>query len=221
MNYEKHYTLLIERARNRILEGYQERHHIVPRCMGGSDDAENIVSLTAEEHYVAHQLLVKMYPTNKGLIFAAHRMSSGKYRNNKLYCWIRTRHAHAISQMNTGKILTSQHKAKISKSLIGKNLGSKNGMFGVSKKGIPLSEEHRQKITSINREQRLNKSFSEFYGEYRAKKIKDKMASSQSARLLGKPQVQVVCPQCGVSGGAQVMRRWHFDKCKNLKRNEQ
>jgi hypothetical protein len=76
MDYKKHYDLLIERAITRLLEGYGEKHHIVPRCMGGTDDATNLVVLTAEEHYVAHQLLIKIYPDNHKLIFAAHRMTS-------------------------------------------------------------------------------------------------------------------------------------------------
>ena len=74
MNYRQHYTNLISRARNRVLEIYTESHHIIPRCLGGTDDPLNLVDLTPEEHYVAHQLLVKMYPSNRSLIFAAHLM---------------------------------------------------------------------------------------------------------------------------------------------------
>ena len=70
MDYTKHYNLLIERAKNRLLECYTERHHIVPRCMGGSDDLDNLVDLTPEEHYVAHQLLVKMHPGEHKLVYA-------------------------------------------------------------------------------------------------------------------------------------------------------
>lgn len=62
MNYQKHYELLIERAKSRTLAGYFERHHIIPKCMGGSDEPENIANLAPEEHFVAHQLLVKIYP---------------------------------------------------------------------------------------------------------------------------------------------------------------
>lgn len=93
MDYKKHYNTLIERARIRLLEGYCERHHIIPRCIGGIDDASNIVPLTAEEHYVAHQLLVKIYPNNPKLIYAAHMMTVGnknhKRAPNKLYDGLR------------------------------------------------------------------------------------------------------------------------------------
>ena len=64
MNYKKIYDSLIERGKNRNLNEYGEKHHIVPKCLGGSNKKENLVKLTPEEHYVAHQLLVKIYPNN-------------------------------------------------------------------------------------------------------------------------------------------------------------
>ena len=66
MNYSAHYDRLIARARSQTLVGYHEQHHVVPKCMGGGNELANLVNLTAEEHYVAHQLLVKMYPEVKG-----------------------------------------------------------------------------------------------------------------------------------------------------------
>jgi hypothetical protein len=90
MDYNKHYTQLIERARQRQFSGYAEKHHVVPRCLGGSDLSENIVRLTPEEHYVAHQLLAKIYPKNERLIYAAHCMQQGR-ATNKIYGWIKRR----------------------------------------------------------------------------------------------------------------------------------
>ena len=80
MDYQKIYDSLIERARTRILDCYVEKHHIVPKCMGGSNRIGNLVELTPEEHYVAHQLLVKIYPNNHKLIYSAAMMTqSSKY----------------------------------------------------------------------------------------------------------------------------------------------
>jgi hypothetical protein len=93
MKYDKIYDDLIERARGRLIEGYVEKHHIVPKCMGGSDDASNLVSLTPEEHYIAHQLLVKIHPTHYGLLNAAIAMTrQGTYvirSKNKMYGWLK------------------------------------------------------------------------------------------------------------------------------------
>jgi hypothetical protein len=92
MNYNYHYSLLVSRARNRILEGVVERHHVIPKCLGGIDDLSNIVALTPEEHFLAHQLLCKMHPNEPKLVFAMHMMTANKYghrNNNKMYGWIR------------------------------------------------------------------------------------------------------------------------------------
>lgn len=60
MNYKLHYDKLIERSKNRALTGYVEKHHIVPRCLGGSDDTENIAILTPEEHYMQFDEILRI-----------------------------------------------------------------------------------------------------------------------------------------------------------------
>jgi predicted nucleic acid-binding Zn ribbon protein len=105
MNYKKHYDLLIERARTRQLTDYVEKHHIVPRCIGGTDKKSNLVELTPEEHYVAHQLLVKMYPENDSLVYAANKMtvsSKTVKRNNKRYGWLKRRY-QSVCKKRIGK----------------------------------------------------------------------------------------------------------------------
>lgn len=97
MDYKKIYNTLISRSKNRILEGYQEKHHIIPRCMGGKDDTDNLVNLTPEEHYLAHQLLVKIYPNNDSLVYAASMMIP-KRPSNKMYGWLRRRLSTAKSK---------------------------------------------------------------------------------------------------------------------------
>lgn len=86
------------------MEGHQELHHVVPRCMGGGDEPNNIVALTPEEHFFAHVLLVKLYPTNQKLIFALNRMSGGHRgkRNRKMYGWLKQRFVRAIGVTQTG-----------------------------------------------------------------------------------------------------------------------
>lgn len=96
MNYKNIYDSLISKAKNRNLNGYKERHHIIPKCMGGSNDKSNLVDLTPEEHYVAHQLLAKIYPDNHLLAKAAMVMICQR-PSNKLYGWVRRRHAKAQS----------------------------------------------------------------------------------------------------------------------------
>lgn len=102
MDYKKHYDHLINRAKSRQLDAYSEYHHIVPRCMGGSNDQNNLVALTPEEHYVAHQLLVKMYPKNNALIKAASMMACGR-PSNKLYGWLKRKFSKAMSESQIGE----------------------------------------------------------------------------------------------------------------------
>lgn len=92
MDYQRIYDQLIERAKGRMCEGYTESHHILPECLEGSNEPENLVDLYPEEHYVAHQLLVKLHPNHKGLAWAALMMTghpNGKRVNNKAYGWLK------------------------------------------------------------------------------------------------------------------------------------
>lgn len=52
MDYQKIYSNLIQKRKSVLLENqYTEKHHIVPKCLGGSDDEDNLVVLTPEEHF--------------------------------------------------------------------------------------------------------------------------------------------------------------------------
>ncbi len=101
MNYQKIYDQLISRAKARNMMSYTETHHVVPRCLGGTDDPTNLVELTPEEHYVAHQLLVKLHKGNKKILSAAVIMCSNRV-NNKLYGWLRRRFSEAQSRAMAG-----------------------------------------------------------------------------------------------------------------------
>ena len=75
MDYKKIYDSITHRGTTRPKpEQYTEKHHIIPRCMGGNDLQSNIVILTAREHYIAHWLLTKIYPDNWKLYFAFFQM---------------------------------------------------------------------------------------------------------------------------------------------------
>jgi hypothetical protein len=103
MNYTAIYEKLIERARNRVIEEYSEMHHVIPRCMGGSDDKHNLVALTPEEHYIAHQLLHKMYPDNNGLLSACIMMTANR-KGNKVYGWLKRKWSIKMKEQNPIKV---------------------------------------------------------------------------------------------------------------------
>lgn len=100
-----HYQRLCERGQLRGLNKkklnyYTEKHHITPKCMGGTDDKNNLVLLTPEEHYVAHQLLIKIFPLESNLALAALYMTGhGQRISNKLFGWIK----RCVISAKTGK----------------------------------------------------------------------------------------------------------------------
>jgi hypothetical protein len=59
--YKRWYFSIVEKAQQRsnLTEEYFEKHHIVPKSLGGSNKKENIVRVTAKEHFVCHLLLTK------------------------------------------------------------------------------------------------------------------------------------------------------------------
>jgi len=77
--YTTWYYNIISTAQSRSLtEGYAEKHHIIPRSLGGTDDKDNLVVLTAREHFVCHLLLPKMLKgsNKKKMLFALWAMSN-------------------------------------------------------------------------------------------------------------------------------------------------
>ena len=151
MNYQSIYNQIIERAKNRKLEDYKEKHHIIPKCLGGSNNKENLVDLTAREHFLCHRLLCEIYPNNNKLWYALWLMAIGKNKQSSLdYYLITSREYERVKKEFINKIkgTTKPSNAgrkvtwgnKISESLKGK---PKHSGFGGKTKGKP-------KIKNIN-----------------------------------------------------------------------
>ena len=76
MTYEQFIQNILQtRGRFGCDKEYYERHHIIPKCLGGTDDVDNLIDLFAKEHYIAHQLLAKENPDNDKLTYAWWAMS--------------------------------------------------------------------------------------------------------------------------------------------------
>lgn len=58
--YTTWYYKIIDNATVRPIPFITERHHIIPRSLGGDDTENNIANLTPKEHYICHLLLTKM-----------------------------------------------------------------------------------------------------------------------------------------------------------------
>lgn len=120
--------------------------------MGGSDGKGNRVNLTPEEHYLAHQLLVRIYPEIRGLVIAAATMArdnrNGKRSNNKLYGWLRRRAAEAASINSAGRKHSEAAKANIRDGIA--NSQARRDYYE-SRRGKPRSAETRKKISDATK----------------------------------------------------------------------
>jgi len=91
MNYEKIYNNLIYKAIEEGVDGYYERHHIIPRAFGLDDN--RVVHLSIEQHYLAHLLLYKIFGGNA--IFAVEAFyDRNRYKHldiKDMPKWIRKR----------------------------------------------------------------------------------------------------------------------------------
>lgn len=135
MNYKQVYVNLIEsrRGRQKEVSVQYERHHINPRCFGGSNRKENIVYLTYREHFIAHRLLVK-FTTGKRkgkMVYALCRLctinnESQQYRikYSRQFSKIKQQSYKLLcgeNNHNFGRKFSKEEKERISKRMKGKN----------------------------------------------------------------------------------------------------
>ena len=170
MNYKEIYKKLINKAKSENRKKsdivYYEAHHIKPRSFGGKGDYRNtnhpnIVLLTPKEHYIAHLLLVAIYPNSPAMHKALWNMCNVKkdvrYKPSaKTYCTIRTEYIKNTSGSGNhffGKNHSDESKLKIGKSSLNRKtfLGKTHTKETKQKiadfrKGKAASEETKAKI---------------------------------------------------------------------------
>lgn len=131
---------------------YGERHHIVPRSEGGSDDSDNLVRLTAREHYIAHLLLAKIYNDYK-MICALQMMRTMKNEttkrefkvNSRLYNSLKIRRSKMMSERMKGHPVSERVRRLASERMRRLNKGKTPW-----NKGKPTSDEAKAKLRKAN-----------------------------------------------------------------------
>jgi hypothetical protein len=123
--YRRWYDALMQRAVGRVLDGYGERHHVVPRALGGGNTASNIVALTYREHFLAHWLLPKFTAgvDRRKMLHALFRMS-GQFGGRVVPSW---RYEISRRAQRDAKLGTKQSAATVAKRSASLR-GNKNGL---------------------------------------------------------------------------------------------
>ena len=153
-------NILNTRGRFNCGDKYHERHHIIPKSCGGTNDEDNLIDLFAREHFIAHKLLAEENPNNKKLMYAWWCMSvqTNEYTKERYqitaeeYEAVKKMYGKMLSENNSGennpmygKHHSEETRIHWSELRKGKNTGKDNPMYGRSH-----SEETRTKISIAN-----------------------------------------------------------------------
>lgn len=187
------YYKIVNRAKSRKLSSYKERHHIIPKSLGGSNNKDNIVELTAKEHFICHLLLTKMVADKfkKKMSYAVWLMCNVKNQNQT---------NRYIPNSNTYSKIREVHAKIVSSSLRGikKTYSSFAG------------KKHTEKTLQLQRELKLGKNNPNFGV---TQKLEWNKAKSDSQKGISKPLIH--CNHCNKDiGGHGNYIRWHGDNCK-------
>jgi hypothetical protein len=198
--YTRWYNQIISNAQNRIVEGYTERHHIQPRSLGGADTPDNLVNLTAREHFVCHWLLTKMttgearYKMLNALrMMRAEKEGQQRYETaitSRVYESIKQEYAQLQSKRYSGKnnpmygdkfYRSEDGKQRQKDAITGVNNGAKQenarqkiSQSKLGKKREQFSEEWRVKMSDSKQGEKNNR-FGVEVSEDTRKKIGDKI----------------------------------------------
>lgn len=170
-------TILNNRGRFACGEDCCERHHIIPKCMGGNNNTENLIDLYAGEHYMAHKLLALENPDERGLQIAWLNMSTVKNSNHKRDIVISMEEFEEI-------------RKACSRALSGKG----NPMYGVHLCGekagrynVPFTDESRKKISENHID--VSGANNPMFGKHHTEETKHKISEKNKGRKPTQEQI--------------------------------
>jgi len=188
--YTIYYYNIILSAKSRLNNNYYtEKHHIIPKSLNGDNSKDNLVSLSAREHYICHLLLTKMTTGEYRykMIFALNMMfSSNSFQEryipkSKLYDMSRRLRSEALSKAHNGRKQSIESNIKRSLTQKGVSTGPKSAehklKLSIARKGI--SNKNKGKTTCIK-----GKTYEEIYGVEKANLLKKSRSITTMNRVV-------------------------------------
>jgi hypothetical protein len=173
---------------------YTEKHHIIPKSMNGLDKKDNIVYMSAADHFKCHQLLINMTEgKSHGKMWNSLWRMMNKQSKNQLRNYEFTPEEYELARI--------KHAATHSTNMLGKN----NPFY---------NQKHSKNSIEKMSLAKKGKSYEEIFGEEYAKEMREKRRIEQLGRKKGKQKI-IQCNYCDVKGGIGIMNRWHGKNCKN------
>jgi len=242
--YEKWYAAITKRGQERILETYTEKHHILPRSLGGSNAKSNITYLTAREHFICHWLLIKIYKEGEAywkMLNAIRIMRAENAKQNRYSTKITSRvyenlkEAYALLQSQKlkgsnngmfGKNQSSSAKEKISKANTGRvqpvEEKIKQKQAQVGKKRQPFSDEWIENM-AVKKRGKNNPMYDRTHTSETKQKQREKAIGRKQSEetikkkadaIRGTKREKKLCPHCNQEVAVNGYARWHGDNCK-------
>jgi hypothetical protein len=202
--YTLWYNTIIEQARNRITDVYTESHHVQPRSLGGTDNKDNLVDLTAREHFVCHWLLSKMY--------------TGEAKAKMIYALNGMKRGNEFTQRYNTKI-TARVYEKLKKEFSRVHSATMKGTAPVNK-GSSMTEEQKAKIRATKAAnptkrsaEAIAKTVAKQTGQKRSEETKLKMSLAAKGKLKG-PMSEENKLKISQGSKGKTKREGHGDRIK-------
>jgi hypothetical protein len=204
MDYRKIYDKIVQKAKQDYINGkrskndgtYYEGHHIIPKCLGGTGDSwkwnhDNIVPLTAREHFLCHWLLHECYPENIKISQAFHAMCKLKNSYSKKY--VPSSRIYEYMKKMKSKIGFPEESRKK-----GVQTRKSNGSYVQTEKQKKKGLQTKVINGTINHTKNHIDNIT-----IALKKLNEK---------------KVMCDNCGKTGQISGMKTWHFKNCRLRKK---
>lgn len=140
-------------CKTNINSGYVENHHIIPKSLGGTDTKDNLVKLSARQHFIAHWMLWKTYdnkPMHDAFWLMCNMKSGNQERyykiNSNVYANLKQKRSVLVSeQMRTNNPSTRDYVKEL------RRVAAKGNTWGKSNKGVSFTTEHRKKLSDSHK----------------------------------------------------------------------